>query len=96
MANDNKDHAGSLSATQTKEPQGFAERAGNIIAERDSLNEDLKEVMNEAKDAGFDTKILRKAIKVVRTDRTSAQAEQDMIDTYVAAIEQLDLFKAAA
>jgi uncharacterized protein (UPF0335 family) len=87
---------GSLSADATKALQGFAERAGKLISERAEINDDLGEVMNEARDSGFDAKILRKAIKVVMTDNTKAKSEQDMIDTYVSAIEQLPLFQAAA
>lgn len=89
---------GVLGTTQKKEIRSYAERMINLLKERDEINESLKEVANEAKEAGFDTKILRKAVSIVRKDVTALRAEQEMIDSYVEAI-QPDLFsekKAAA
>ncbi len=86
---------GQLSTTARDELRSYADRATNLIEERDRINEDLREVMNEAKDSGFDTKILRKAIKEIRSDAAQLNAERAMIDLYKHAI-QPDLFSEAA
>ena len=86
---------GSLGDNAKKELQNIAGRVISLLEERERVNEDISEVFNEAKDSGFDTKILRKAIKLIRTDRATRQAEEDMIETYVHAI-QPDLFDKAA
>lgn len=82
---------GVLGATQKKQLKSFSERAINLLTERDQLNEGLKEVFDEAREAGFDTKIMRKAIKRIRSDAETLKAEEEMIDSYVEAI-QPDLF----
>ena len=86
---------GMLGADAKKQLQAISARVIELLTQRDELNEDLKEVMQEAKDAGFDTKILRKAIKRIRSDVAALKAEEDMIDSYVHAI-QPDLFDKAA
>ena len=82
---------GTLGAQQTKELKGFGERVVRLIGERAEINEGIKEVMDEAREAGFDPKIIRKAVKRIMTDDSAAKAEEEMIDAYVHAI-QPDLF----
>lgn len=41
----------------------YVRRASNIMDERDALNEDLREVIAEAKEAGYESKILREVIR---------------------------------
>lgn len=82
---------GVLGATQKAQLKSLSERIVNLLTERAELNASIKEVFDEAAEAGFDRKILRKAVKRVMTDKEARQAEEEMIDSYVEAI-QPDLF----
>ena len=82
---------GTLGPAQKKQAQAFKDRIVSLLDERDGVNENIKEVFDEAREAGFDTKIMRKAIKRIRTDLETLKAEEEMIDSYVEAM-QPDLF----
>ncbi len=82
---------GVLGTQQKTQIKSFSERIINLLKERTELNENITEVFNEAKEAGFDSKIMRKAVKRVMTDASVLAAEEEMIDAYVEAI-QPDLF----
>lgn len=73
----------------------LADRIVNLLNDRDVVNEDIEAVFGEAKDGGFDTKVMRKAIRRIRADAAALKAEDEMIDLYVHAI-QPDLFADAA
>lgn len=56
--------------------QGFVDRIVRLHEDRKSLNEDLKEVMKEAKDSGVDAKTLREMVKLAKMDANDrAEAE---------------------
>ena len=54
--------------------------------EKRALSEDIKEVYAEAKGEGFDTKILRKVIRLRKADTAKRQEEEALIELYVSAI----------
>jgi uncharacterized protein (UPF0335 family) len=87
---------GTLGATQVKQAKAFKERLINLHSEQDELKEQISEVYNEAREAGFDPKIMRKAIKRLRSSPADLKAEEEMIDAYVSAMGGLPLFEAAA
>ena len=73
----------------------IASRIESLESEKTGLQEDIKEAYEDAKSAGFQTKVPRKAIKARKTSASERQAEQDLIDLYLAAIDgQTDMFKA--
>ena len=47
---------------------------------------DLKEVYAEAKGEGFDTKIVRKVVRLRKQDKAKRQEEEALIDLYISAI----------
>jgi uncharacterized protein (UPF0335 family) len=51
--------------------------------------EQIKEIFAEAKGAGFDTKILRKVIRIRKQDRAKRQEEEAILDLYLAAIGEI-------
>ena len=63
-------HNSGIDATKLKD---FARRVQTLVEERKTLNEDIKEVFGEAKNAGFDVKALRKAITLLNLE------EQDRV-----------------
>jgi uncharacterized protein (UPF0335 family) len=67
----------------------LVQRIESLEAERKSLTEDISEIYKEAKDLGYDTKLLRKAIAL----RKLSSGERDKIDAYIAEVDaQLGLF----
>lgn len=60
----------------------YVQRAANLMDERDALNEDLREVIAEAKEAGYESKILREVIREYRTDPEARNARYAILDTY--------------
>lgn len=60
----------------------YVQRASNIMDERDALNEDLREIIAEAKEAGYESKILREVIREYRTDPEARNARYAILDTY--------------
>jgi uncharacterized protein (UPF0335 family) len=48
--------------------------------------EDLKGVYAEAKGEGFDVKVLRKVVRLRKTDKVKREEEEALIDLYLSAI----------
>lgn len=69
-----------------KQLLSFIERIERLESERDALSQDIKEVFSEAKGSGFDVKILRKLVKLRKTDSQKRAEEQSLLETYAAAI----------
>jgi uncharacterized protein (UPF0335 family) len=80
---------GHNSDPQTYELVVFAERIERLEEEKQALSGDIREVYAEVKSAGFDTKILRKALALRRKTKAEREEEQMLIDTYLAAIGAL-------
>jgi uncharacterized protein (UPF0335 family) len=62
------------------------ERIERLEEDKAAVAADLKEVYLEAKGEGFDTKILRKVIRLRKTDKAKRQEEEALIDLYLSAI----------
>jgi uncharacterized protein (UPF0335 family) len=86
---------GTLGPAQKKQAKAFKDRILNLLTEQDEMKETVKSVFDEAREAGFDPKILRKAIKRIRANPGDHRAEEEMIDAYVEAMGGLPLFEAA-
>lgn len=70
--------------------KGFVERIETLDEEIKATNEFKKEVLQEAKAVGFDTKTLREVIKRRKIDREERMERDDMIKVYEESIESLD------
>ncbi len=66
--------------------RSFVERVERLEEEKKALSDDIKEVYAEAKGEGFDTKILRKVIRLRKADAAKRQEEEALIELYVTAI----------
>lgn len=64
----------------------FAERIERLTEEKEALAADMKEVYSEAKSAGFDTAILRKAIRLRRIPSAERMEADAVLDLYMAAL----------
>ena len=66
--------------------KSLVERIERLEEDKAAVASDLKEVYGEAKGEGFDTKILRKVVRLRKQDSAKRQEEETLIDLYVAAI----------
>lgn len=66
--------------------RAFIERIERLEEEKAALAEDIKEVYGEAKATGFDTKTMRKIIKLRKMDTDKRNEEDALLDTYKAAV----------
>lgn len=66
--------------------KSLIERIERLEEDKAAVSGDLKEVYNEAKGEGFDTKILRKVVRLRKQDKVKRQEEEALIDLYLSAI----------
>ena len=60
----------------------FIERVERLEEEKAALASDVREVCAEAKDIGFDPKIMRQIVKLRKMDSADQQEMEALIDTY--------------
>lgn len=75
-----------LTATAQGRLKSFIERIERLEEDKAAVSNDLKEVYGEAKGEGFDTKILRKVVRLRKQDRVKREEEEALIDLYLSAI----------
>ena len=74
---------GNIASDQLK---SFVQRIERLSDEARNLRDDIKEVFDEAKAAGFDTKILKEVIKLKHSDPEKRAQEEEMIKLYADAL----------
>ena len=62
------------------------ERIERLEEDKAAVMADMKEVFAEAKGEGFDTKILRKVVRMRKQDKAKLSEEEALIDLYLSAI----------
>lgn len=75
-----------LTAAAQGRLKSFIERIERLEEDKAAIAADLKEVYAEAKGEGFDTKVMRKVIRLRKQDRAKRQEEEALIDLYLSAI----------
>jgi uncharacterized protein (UPF0335 family) len=75
-----------LTAAAQSRLKSFIERIERLEEDKAAIAGDLKEVFAEAKGEGFDTKILRKVVRLRKQDKVKRQEEEALIDLYLSAI----------
>lgn len=75
--------------TNTDALRGYVHRVANLHDERDELNEGIREVYGEAKEAGFDTTVLREIVREYRADPEARQSRYALLDSYRQALGML-------
>jgi uncharacterized protein (UPF0335 family) len=66
--------------------KAFIERIERLEEEKAALAEDIKDIFAESKAVGFDTKIMRKVIRLRKMDKEKRQEEEELLELYKAAI----------
>ena len=75
-----------LTATAQGRLKTIVERVERLEEDKAAIMADLKEVYLEAKGEGFDTKILRKVVRLRKQDKAKRQEEEALVDLYLSAI----------
>ncbi|MFC3079047.1 DUF2312 domain-containing protein [Phenylobacterium terrae] len=78
-----------LNSTAQSQLKSIIERVERLEVEKAEVAEQIKEVMAEAKGNGFDTKILRKVIRLRKQDRATRQEEEAILDLYLSALGEI-------
>lgn len=66
--------------------KSFIERIERLKGEQAELAEDMREVFAEAKGEGFDTKIMRKIVRLRAMETADRREQAELLDTYAKAI----------
>ena len=66
--------------------RSFIERVERLEEEKKALADDIKDVYAEAKGTGFDTKIMRRIVKIRKQDRDKRLEEETILDLYLQAL----------
>jgi uncharacterized protein (UPF0335 family) len=67
--------------------RGIVERIEQVEEEIKELNEVRKEIYLEAKDNGFDVKVLREVIRLRKQDQKEREEHETLLDVYLQAIK---------
>ncbi len=77
------DASGGIAVARLK---SFIERVEKLEEEKANLLTDIKELYAEAKGTGFDTKAMRKIVRLRKMDRQKRQEEEAMLALYKEAL----------
>jgi len=75
-----------LNATAQTQLRTVIERIERLEEDKAGVMADLKEVYAEAKGNGFDSKIIRKVVRLRKQDRAKRLEEEALMDLYLSAI----------
>lgn len=65
------------------------ERIERLEEEKKEVGEQIKEVYAEAKSLGFDTKALRKCVRLRKIDRATREEEEMILDVYLQVLGEI-------
>jgi uncharacterized protein (UPF0335 family) len=88
-ADDASAHPDVLNATAQGQLKSIIERVERLEQEKAEIAEQIKEVFAEAKGNGFDTKVLRKVVRIRKQDRAKRMEEEAILDLYLSAIGEV-------
>ena len=60
----------------------FMERIEHLERRKDAITSDISEVYKEAKDAGLNTKAMKRLVTERKRDEAVVQTEHDILETY--------------
>lgn len=75
-----------LNSSAQSQLKSIIERIERLELDKAAVMEDLKGVYAEAKGNGFDTKVLRKVVRLRKQDTAKRQEEEALLDLYLSAI----------
>ena len=66
--------------------RSFIQRVERLEEDKKGIADDIKEVYSEAKNEGFDVKVLRKVIALRKKDPEEVAEEEELLELYLSAI----------
>lgn len=66
--------------------RSFIERIERLEEDRAGLNADIREVLAEAKSAGFDAKTIRQIVRLRKLDDAERQEQEHLLEVYRQAV----------
>ena len=66
--------------------RSFIERIERLEEDRAGLNADIREVLSEAKSAGFDAKTIRQVVRLRKLDPSERQEQEHLLEVYRRAV----------
>ena len=75
-----------LHGTAQKELQRLVDQIERLQADQKALGADVSDKLKEAKDKGFDAKIIRKILKLRKMSDVERKEEETLIDVYLHAL----------
>ena len=78
--------ADGLTSTAQSQLKSIIERIERLNEDGEAISADKAEVYLEAKGNGFDTKIIKKVVRLRAQDKAKRQEEESLVDLYLSAI----------
>ena len=75
-----------LNSAAQSQLKTVVERIERLEEDKAAVMADLKEVYAEAKGNGFDSKIIRKVVRLRKQDKAKRMEEEALVDLYLSAI----------
>ena len=66
--------------------RSFIERIERLEEDRTGLNSDIRQVLSEAKSAGFDTKTIRQIVRLRKLEPSERQEQEHLLEVYRSAV----------
>lgn len=79
----------SLTSSGKEKLKQLVARIERLEEEKASLAADIKEVYGEAKGLGYDTKVLRKVIRLRKQDAQERAEQEQIMDLYLLALGEI-------
>jgi uncharacterized protein (UPF0335 family) len=76
--------------------RALVERVEHVDEELKALNESKKEIFDEAKNEGYDVKILKEVIRLRKQDKKERDEHESLLEVYLYAIESAKPYLQAA
>lgn len=80
------EETGGVQNVAASELRAFIERIERLEEEKQTIADDIKEVMGEAKGRGYDTKAMRTILRLRKKDKDERMEEEMILQTYMAAL----------
>jgi uncharacterized protein (UPF0335 family) len=62
--------------------RSIIERIERLEEEKDALSSDIKDIMTEAKSAGFDVKVIRQILRIRKQEPAEVEEQESLLDLY--------------
>lgn len=77
------DDVGGIAADRLR---SFIERVERLEEEKKGIQDDIKDILAEAKGTGFDVKIIRQIIRLRKKAKEERQEEEELLELYKSAL----------